>query len=115
MPTRPCLGVPGQPCGVLVTGPANKAGTRCPKCRRLMQRAKRQQRPHTYSEDQRRAHVVAEWRAAYGDWCPGWQRMAHHTTDLTADHLVAVAAGGSETGLLQVLCRACNGAKQANN
>jgi 5-methylcytosine-specific restriction protein A len=111
MATRPCLG-----CGVLVTGPASKQGTRCAKCRRQQQRVKRAKRPRiSHTEEQRRAHVVAQWRAAYGDWCPGWQRMAHHTADLTADHVVAVAAGGGEAGPLQVLCRACNGAKQASN
>ena len=110
MPTRPCLD-----CGVLVTGRANKQGIRCPRCKAARQRAKRAVRPRaSYTEERRRAHVVAEWRAAFGDWCPGWNRLAHHAVDLTADHVVPVAAGGSESGALMVLCRSCNGAKQAN-
>jgi 5-methylcytosine-specific restriction protein A len=65
-----------------------------------------------WGERKRRAAVVAAHRAEYGDWCPGWQRPAHPSTDLTADHLLAVAAGGDEGGSLAVLCRSCNGSKQ---
>jgi 5-methylcytosine-specific restriction endonuclease McrA len=34
--------------------------------------------------------------------------------DLTADHVVPVAAGGPEDGPLTVLCRGCNSAKGAS-
>lgn len=67
-----------------------------------------------WSERQRRAQAVARHRATQGDWCPGWQRPGHKAADLTADHITAVAASGSPTGPLQVLCRECNGRKAAS-
>lgn len=91
-------------------------GPRCPRCTRPVERArtqaKRQVRPYTNAERVRRAEAVDRWRAEHGDWCPGWRRPAHPATDLTADHVVAVGAGGSEQGSLAVLCRRCNGTKQ---
>jgi 5-methylcytosine-specific restriction enzyme A len=92
--TRPCLG-----CGQLIA-----SGSRCPQCKR----------PYTSAGRTRRARVVAEWINIYGAWCPGWQRPAHPSTDLTADHQIAVAAGGPEDGPLRVLCRGCNSARGAN-
>jgi 5-methylcytosine-specific restriction endonuclease McrA len=35
------------------------------------------------------------------------------TTDLTADHVIPVARGGTNDGPRQVLCRRCNSAKGA--
>lgn len=35
------------------------------------------------------------------------------TEDLTADHVVALARGGSNHGLRRVLCRSCNSSKGA--
>lgn len=67
----------------------------------------------TYVEKQRRAAAVAEHRRVHGNVCPGWQRDPHESDDLTADHVDAVALGGGQAGELQVLCRACNGAKGA--
>jgi hypothetical protein len=59
--------------------------------------------------------VVTEHRATIGDWCPGWERHgAHPSADLTADHVVEVAAGGAEHGPLVVRCRSCNAARSAN-
>ncbi len=102
MGLRPCL-----TCGRLANG------TRCDEHKRLVLRDKRTRRPRaSYAEEQRRAAVVRAWRAERGDVCPGWQRDEHAATDLTADHVVGVGAGGSEAGPLSVLCRACNGAKQ---
>jgi len=31
----------------------------------------------------------------FGYLCPGWEREAHPASDLTADHLISVARGGS--------------------
>jgi hypothetical protein len=42
-----------------------------------------------------------------------WQRAPHPSRNLTADHRLPVAAGGHESGPLDVLCRSCNGRKQA--
>jgi 5-methylcytosine-specific restriction enzyme A len=107
MAHRPCLD-----CGTL------SPNTRCPSHARLRERArtqvKRQTRPRaSAAETQRRADVVAAWRATRGDWCPGWQRAPHASADLTADHIAPVGAGGAEGGPLTVLCRSCNGRKQA--
>jgi 5-methylcytosine-specific restriction protein A len=83
----------------------------------MHQRAKAARRPDLHTdahECERRRRVVAEHRATIGDWCPGWERHpAHPSADLTADHLVEVAAGGLESGPLVVRCRSCNGARSA--
>lgn len=106
MANRPCLG-----CGKLSTK------TRCPACSRIHER-NRTPRPtnltRDWTERQRRARAVADHRAIHGDWCPGWQRSPHQSTDLTADHVAAVATGGNPKGELEVLCRSCNGAKGAH-
>lgn len=106
MALKPCLG-----CGRLA------AGSRCQACRATREQ-QRPQRPtnltRDWTERQRRAQAVAKHRQTYGDWCPGWQRPAHPSADLTADHVLAVAAGGNPQGELQVLCRSCNGAKGAH-
>jgi 5-methylcytosine-specific restriction protein A len=107
MTPRPCL-----TCGRLTP-----SGTRCPDCERprarATQRAKRLVRPYTAAEKRRRADAVDQWRQQFGDWCPGWQREAHPSLDLTADHVVPVAAGGIESGPLRVICRQCNSARGA--
>lgn len=64
-----------------------------------------------WTERRRRAAAVTEHRRRHGSWCPGWQRPAHAALDLTADHVVAVAAGGDPRGELIVRCRSCNSAK----
>lgn len=92
-------------------------GLRCADCAARRQReqpARPKRRPgYNQAERERRARTVAAHRAVFGDWCPGYQRPAHPSTDLTADHIVSVAAGGSEGGDLTVLCRGCNGRKGA--
>jgi 5-methylcytosine-specific restriction protein A len=112
MTMRPCLGVDGHACGRLTA-----SGSRCVDCQRTYDRTtlrgKRLRRPRvSKAEEHRRVRVVATWRRDYGDVCPGWHRPPHPATDLTADHLLPVGAGGMEAGPLGVLCRVCNGAKQ---
>lgn len=103
---RPCL-----TCGALARG------SRCPSHARQVARArtrqKREARPYTAQEQRRRADVVAAWRAAYGDTCPGWGVPTHPSGDLTADHPVEVALSGDESQPLAVLCRSCNSRKNA--
>ncbi len=101
-PLRPCL-----TCGTL------SRQARCPGHTRQVTAAKRARRPYPQAERTRRAAVVSAWRATIGDWCPGWQVAPHHATDLTADHPIAVAAGGREDAPLTVLCRSCNSRKGA--
>ncbi|MFE5790616.1 HNH endonuclease [Rhodococcus erythropolis] len=66
----------------------------------------------TAAEQKRRATAVTEHRAREGNWCPGYEnRQPHPATDLTADHITAIANGGAPDGPLQVLCRSCNSAR----
>lgn len=58
----------------------------------------------------RRAAVTAH-RDRHGDWCPGFERDPHPSTDLSADHRVEMQAGGAWDGELDVLCRSCNSRK----
>jgi 5-methylcytosine-specific restriction protein A len=107
MPIRPCLD-----CGTLTQS------TRCPPHQRPRDlaalRGKRARRPRaTPAEDRRRRDTVDAWRAQHGNWCPGWLIDPHPSDDLTADHIHAVGAGGSEYGELGVLCRSCNARKSA--
>ncbi|EST24375.1 HNH endonuclease signature motif containing protein [Streptomyces roseochromogenus] len=58
------------------------------------------------------AAAVTQHRAQYGNWCPGWQVPAHAATDLTADHRVPKAHGGTDDPTnIQILCRSCNSRK----
>ena len=105
MPLKPCL-----TCGEL------SPNTRCPTHTRtaetLRTQRKRLERPYTWTEQQRRARTVRAWVQTHGLWCPGWRRDPHPSSDLTADHVTPVAAGGREDGELAVLCRPCNSAKR---
>jgi len=112
MPTRRCL----EPtCSERIrVQPGHRTPSRCPAHQRVVDQAKRQRRPHTYAEDQRRAAAVAAHVAVHGWWCPGWgDRPAHPSMDLTADHIIPVGAGGPEDGPLLVRCRPCNSARGA--
>lgn len=62
----------------------------------------------TYAERARRRAAVDAHVAACGHVCPGWRRRPHPSTDLTADHITPLSAGGREDGPLRVLCRSCN-------
>jgi 5-methylcytosine-specific restriction protein A len=106
MPSKICAG-----CGRVFV-PQRDEG-RCPKCPLpVRQRAPRPTTAgRTWGERKRRAEVVAAHRAQFGDWCPGWQVPPHATADLTADHPIAIAAGGRQDAQLQVLCRPCNARK----
>lgn len=86
---------------------------RCKHHAKLAQREDRKRIPtkaaaRKYSEQRKRAQVVAAWRKRYGNTCPGYRRQPHHATDLTAQHPHALTLGGSNEQPLTVLCRACN-------
>lgn len=103
MPVRPCLG-----CNRLT------ADRYCPTCAAGQNTTTTGRRIVSGHERRRRASVVDAWLSHNGATCPGWRRPPHlvQASDLTADHVVAVAAGGDEHGVLTVLCRSCNSAKQ---
>ncbi len=65
------------------------------------------------AERTRRRRAVEAHRVVYGDVCPGFGVDPHPSSDLTADHVTAVAAGGAEGGTLRVLCRSCNSRRGA--
>jgi 5-methylcytosine-specific restriction enzyme A len=88
---------------------------RCPTHRAERERHQRATVPtkatRTHAEQRRRAAAVRRHRARHGNRCPGWHVPPHEATDLTADHIIAIAAGGQPAGQLQVLCRSCNARK----
>ncbi len=111
-----CVGIPPERCGVLT-----EDGPRCDEHEGRYQlartRRKRQVRPYTRAELERRAEVVRAWVAEHGQVCPGWRREPHSiqewTGPLHAEHPDPVAAGGAEDQPLTVLCALCNGRKGA--
>lgn len=103
-----------RPCIVTGCPHYTTAGSRCAAHRRQAERAKQARRPVTSAERARRARAVAEHVRTRGWWCPGWRDQPPHTSsDLTADHVWPVAAGGPEAGPLVVRCRRCNSARGA--
>lgn len=88
---------------------------RCPEHTRDNNRHRRATTPtkiHEPTDRARRARAVAAHRKLHGNWCPGWEHHPpHHASDLTADHVIAIANGGHPQGELIVRCRSCNSAK----
>jgi hypothetical protein len=103
------------PCPTAAIVPAGRSGTaaRCPTCKRQWQQARDARRPErrTWSEQQRRHQAVTDHIAAHGWWClgiEGYDHPPHPSQDLTAHHLDAPGAGGTEHGPLAVCCRSLN-------
>ena len=104
MPTRSCLD-----CGRPVL-----RGYRCSDCGRA-----ENTRQHNPVRDGRlrriSARLLATHRRTVGPWCPGipGEHDAHPEHDLTVDHIVPLAAGGSaiDQANLRVLCRSWNSAR----
>lgn len=99
-------------------GRLTSPGPRCPEHERLYRRRRWGNKPINplYRTPRWRAlsaSILAEHRRTNGDWCPGYQREAHMTSDLTVDHIVAMRNGGApyDRTNLTVLCRSCNGRK----
>jgi 5-methylcytosine-specific restriction protein A len=93
-------------------------GSRCKRCQQKLlknidnRRGTTTQRGYGSTWRKTAATAVASHRQQYGDVCPGWNRPAHPATDLTGDHRIPKAAGGTdEPSNVQVLCRSCNSAK----
>lgn len=94
MPKRPCLD-----CGT----PTN--GSRCPT----------HHRPRNTTDEHRRRQLLTAWRQHHGDWCPGAADLnhpPHPSTDLTVDHIVHQAHGGTLTDGWRILCRSANSARR---
>ena len=99
-------------CGVVTS----RAGSRCTEHARQSNRSRHNALYSTRAWQHLSARVLRAWRGEHGDWCPGYQRVAHHGSDLTVDHVVPLAAGGSpfDIGNTAVLCRSCNSTKGAS-
>lgn len=80
---------------------------------RNAQRGSASRRGYTSTYRRTAQVVVAEHKARHGDWCEGWQVESHAAKDLTADHIIPLAAGGThDRSNLGVLCRGCNARKR---
>lgn len=108
---KPCLN-----CGVL-----HRNASRCDACQaaydqRVNQtRGSATRRGYGTGWQKIRKAVLARHRRIHGEQCPGWGRPAHPAKDLTVDHVVPKARGGTDApGNLAVLCRQCNSAKGSN-
>ncbi|MEV5953740.1 HNH endonuclease [Streptomyces sp. NPDC051987] len=107
---RPCL-----VCGTLTRNPS-----RCDTHQREWQaqqdrtRGSAHQRGYTQAWRTAAAQAVAQHRTQHGNWCPGWRVPPHEASNLTADHVVPKAAGGTDDPEnIQVLCRGCNSRKHS--
>ena len=107
---RPCLD-----CGTLTRNPS-----RCDEHQAAWDRRREAQRGTStergYDNKWRRTarKAVDDWKASQGDWCPGYRVPPHASSDLTADHIVSKAQGGTgEPDNVAVLCRGCNARKRA--
>lgn len=91
---RPCVD-----CGVIVRA------TRCIKCARLKERKRIRREQRGYDSAWR--ELSKRMRAAQ-PWCS----KCRSTRDLTLDHIIPLAKGGSNSAAnAQVLCRKCNSEK----
>ena len=101
-PNRPCLGLPGYPCGQLTRNPNG----RCRPCQQAFDRAR----------NRARTQYAGAWKTASRTarkaepWChcdlPGHghdNQLCHRTKDLTLDHQYG-----------RVECRTCNSRHRRN-
>ena len=99
MPRVRCLEWPAAGCaGYCYPGP------RCPACTQRRKKVRNDDRPIAKA-------VVAAWVAKHGWVCPGWGRAPHPSRNLTADHVIPLARGGTNNGPRRVLCNPCNARK----
>jgi 5-methylcytosine-specific restriction protein A len=99
-------------CGVVTS----RARSRCTEHARQSNRSRHNALYSTRAWQGLSARVLRSWRGQHGNWCPGYQRDAHPAGDLTADHVVPLAAGGAPFDIRNsaVLCRSCNSTKGAS-
>jgi 5-methylcytosine-specific restriction protein A len=96
-------------CGVVTSRPRS----RCTEHARQSNHSRHNALYSTREWQRLSARVIARHRGQHGNWCPGYGRDRHPASDLTADHIVPLAAGGAplDIGNLAVLCRSCNSTK----
>jgi 5-methylcytosine-specific restriction enzyme A len=83
-------------------------GSRCPEHRKMRTAIRSADRGIA-------ARVVAHHPACQCQGCGLHEGPCGSTSDLTADHVVPLAAGGTHDGPRQVLCRRCNSSKGARS
>ena len=101
---RPCLGCQRP----------TRNGARCVACARMRNTNREQQRTQQLGTRTQRGYDGQWYRnvkhaIAEQPWCS----LCYATDDLTGDHILSRANGGSnERSNIQVLCRRCNAKKQ---
>jgi 5-methylcytosine-specific restriction enzyme A len=89
-------------CGVVTS----RAGSRCTNHARQSNRSRHNALYSTRAWQRLSARVLRAWRGEHGDWCPGYVREAHPAIDLTADHVVPLAAEARRSTAAILLCSA---------
>ena len=99
-------------CGVVTS----RHASRCAVHARQSNRSRHNALYNTRAWQRLSARVISRHRGQYGNWCPGYGRDPHPAIDLTADHVVPLAAGGApfDPANVAVLCRSCNSTKGAS-
>lgn len=97
----------------ICTGCRTRVTGKCPRCDSGRPKAPRQRPGYGRNESRRRSDTVRAHVEQYGWVCPGWEKPAHASQELTADHVIPTARGGRQGGELRVLCKPCNSARQA--
>lgn len=89
-------------------------GRRCARHERVRERKRGSAAARGYGRSWREAaaDAVRTHVELYGWTCPGFNRQAHASTDLTADHVDPLALGGTGD-VIAVMCRSCNASKGA--
>lgn len=100
-------------CGVVTS----RLRSRCTVHARQSNRSRHNALYSTRAWQRLSARVIARHRGEHGNWCPGYGRDPHPASDLTADHVVSLAAGGAPLDIANcaVLCRSCNSTKGAGD
>lgn len=103
---RPCLGTPGDPCGL----PSSR--TRCPEHQSAIEAMRPSRRV--------RGHYDTRWLTLRDvairrhPWCEDCRTPGDEANPLTGDHRLPLSRGGRNViGNVAVLCRRCNSAKGA--
>ena len=117
MALKPCLGIPGQPCGRLSDGP------RCERCRKATDTQRYRRRGTTAQRGLSGEHqrVAAHYRAIDAacecDDCGAHDgpcgRRGTPGNPITAGHLRARARGGTSADGYRPECRSCNSRRGA--